>query len=83
MAQWLEHWSCIGATRDQFPAKAQEIFQLCFSLLRLSSRKMGARPGLDICLPITDDFFEEGECYGPGTLTYISTLGRFRIASSI
>ena len=20
-----------------------------------------------------DDFFEEGECYGPGTLTYIST----------
>ena len=47
---------------------------------------MGPRPGLDICrlkrlsVIINDDFFEEGECYGPGTLTYISTKGRFSIA---
>ena len=30
---------------------------------------------------INDDSFEEGECYRPDTLTYISTQGRFRIAS--
>ena len=50
---------------------------LC-SLLRLSCRKMGARPGLDLILSrnglilrrngfqviINDDFLEEGECYG-------------------
>ena len=43
---------------------------LC-SLLRLSCRKMGACPGLDLILPqnsfsviINDDFLEEGECYG-------------------
>ena len=49
---------------------------LC-SLLRLSCRKMGARPGLDLILRrsglimrrngfpviINDDFLEEGECY--------------------
>ena len=39
MAQWLEHWSCTGATRDRFPVEAREIFQLCFTLLRLSCRK--------------------------------------------
>ena len=50
---------------------------LC-SLLRLSCRKMGARPGLDLIVrrnglilrrngflvAINDDFLEEGECYG-------------------
>ena len=66
-------------SRVRFPAKAREFFQLCFTLLQLSYRKMGARPRLDICLPkkafviIIDDFFEEGECYGPGILTIIST----------
>ena len=42
---------------------------LC-SLLQLSCRKMGARPGLDLILSrngfqviINDDFLEEGECY--------------------
>ena len=50
---------------------------LC-SLLRLSCRKMGARPGLDLVVRrnglilrrngflviINDDFLEEGECHG-------------------
>ena len=43
LAQWLEHWSFTGATRVRFPAKAREIFQLCFTLLRISCRKMGAQ----------------------------------------
>ena len=50
-----------------------------FSLLRLKCRKMEAHV-LDwtmVCLKrpfviINDDSFEEGECYGKGTLTYIS-----------
>ena len=80
LAQWLEHRSFTGATRVRFPAKAPEIFQLCFTLLRLSCRKMGA-PVRDwtfvrlkrLSVVINDDSFEEGECYGPGTLAYIST----------
>ena len=80
MAQWLEHWFLTGATRVRFPAKAREIFQLCFTLLRLADRKMGAHvrdwtfvsPKMAYVI-INDDSFEEGECYGPGTLTYVST----------
>ena len=33
LAQWLEHWFLTPATRVWFPAKAREIFQLCFTLL--------------------------------------------------
>ena len=54
------------------------LFAMLCSLLRLSCRKMGARPGLDLILSrnglilrrngfqviINDDFLEEGECYG-------------------
>ena len=39
LAQWLEHWSFTGATRDRFPAKAWDFFRLCFILLRLSCCK--------------------------------------------
>ena len=41
----------------------------------MTSKDRGSRLGLDICSPKNDihDIFEEGECYGPGTLTYIST----------
>ena len=60
--------------------KAGEIFQLCSTLLRLSCRKMGA-PVQDwtfdclkrLSVIINGDFFDEGECYGPDTLTCIST----------
>ena len=38
LAQWLELCSC----NNRFPAKAQEYFQLCFTLLQLSCHKMGA-----------------------------------------
>ena len=63
------------------------IFQLCFiPLLRLSCRKMGARPGLDFIrrkwlhVIINDDFLE-GECYDRALLPSIICLGRLRIAS--
>ena len=58
---------------------------LC-SLLRLSCRKMGARPGLDLILRrngfilrrngfqliINDDLLEEGECYGDNSILRIA-----------
>ena len=63
-------------------------FQLCFiPLLRLSCRKMGARPGLDFIrlkwlhVIINDDFLEKGECYNRALLPSIICLGRLRIAS--
>ena len=46
LAQWLEHWIFNLEDRVRFPRQAWEFFQLCFiPLLRLSCRKMGARPG--------------------------------------
>ena len=88
MAQWLEHWIFIREDPGTIPTKGGIFFQLCFiPLLRLSCRKMGARPGLDfICrkwlqVIINDDFLEEGECYDRALLPSIICLGRLRIAS--
>ena len=33
LAQWLEHWFCTGTTQNRFPAKTQELFQLCLTLV--------------------------------------------------
>ena len=70
MAQWLEHWIFIREDPGSIPTKGGIFFQLCFiPLLRLSCRKMGARPGLDFIrrkwlhVIINDDFLEKGECY--------------------
>ena len=69
------------------PTISGKFFQLCFvPLLRLSCRKMGARPGSDFTKPkllrviINDDFLEKGECYGLALLPSIICLGRLRIA---
>ena len=78
----VEHWIIDPAARVPLPPKSWDFFHpnfgmLC-SLLRLSCRKMGACPGLDLILRrnglilrrngfpviINDDFLEEGECYG-------------------
>ena len=42
LAQCLEHRSCTGTTCDRLPVKTPKYFQLCFILLWLSCRKMGA-----------------------------------------
>ena len=70
------------------PRKDGIFFQLCFiPLLRLSCRKMGAKPGLDFIrrkwlhVIINDDFLEKGECYDRALLPSIICLGRLRIAS--
>ena len=88
LAQWLEHWIFNLEDRVRFPHQAWKFFQLCFiPLLRLSCRKMGARPGLDFIrlkwlhVIINDDFLEEGECYDRALLPSIICLGRLRIAS--
>ena len=48
LAQWLEHWIFIREDPGSIPRKDGIFFQLCFiPLLRLSCRKMGARPKLD------------------------------------
>ena len=48
MAQWLEHWIFIQEDPGSIPMKSGIFFQLCFiPLLRLSCRKMGARPGFE------------------------------------
>ena len=88
MAQWLEHWIFNLEDPGSIPRKDGIFFQLCFiPLLRLSCRKMGARPGLDFIrlkwlhVIINDDFLEEGECYERALLPSIICLGRLRIAS--
>ena len=88
LAQWLEHWIFIREDPSSIPMKGGIFFQLCFiPLLRLSCRKMGARPGLDFIrrkwlhVIINDDFLEKGECYNRALLPSIICLGRLRIAS--
>ena len=88
LAQWLEYWIFNREDRVRFPGKTEYFFQLCFiPLLRLSCRKMGARPGLDFIrrkwlhVIINDDFLEKGECYGLALLPSIICLGRLCIAS--
>ena len=52
LAQWLEHWIFNREDPGSIPRKDGIFFQLCFiPLLRLSCRKMGARPGLDFISP--------------------------------
>ena len=87
MAQWLEHWIFIRIDRVRIPQWAENFFQLCFvPLLRLSCRKMGARPGLDYISPkmasrhLNDDFLEKGECYDLAILSSIICPGMLRIA---
>ena len=54
LAQWLEHWIFIREDPGSIPTKGGILFQLCFiPSLRLSCRKMGARPGLDFISPKT------------------------------
>ena len=88
LAQWLEHWIFIREDPGSIPRKDGIFFQLCFiPLLRLSCRKMGARPGLDFIrrkwlhVIINDDFLEKGECYDRALLPSIICLSRLRIAS--
>ena len=88
LAQWLEHWIFNREDPGSIPRKDGMFFQLCFiPLLRISCRKMGARPGLDFIrrkwlhVIINDDFLEEGECYDRALLPSIICLGRLRIAS--
>ena len=67
---------CRGSP-GSIPARAQEYFQLCFTIvmaIMLSCCKMGAHPGLDIILAkkaFRHRFLEEGECYGPALLPFI------------
>ena len=88
LAQWLEHWIFNREDRVRFPGKTEYFFSYAsIPLLRLSCRKMGARPGLDFIrrkwlhVIINDDFLEKGECYGLALLPSIICLGRLRIAS--
>ena len=78
----VELWIIYPEARVLFPTKSLGFYSVSFamlcSLLRLSCRKMGARPGLDLILRrdglilhrngfqviISDGFLEEGECYG-------------------
>ena len=49
MAQWLEHWIFNREDRGSIPTTGVEILfsYASIPLLRLSRRKIGARPGLD------------------------------------
>ena len=64
----------------KIPTKGGIFFQLCFiPLLRLSCRKMGARPGLDFIRRkwlhiIKMNFLEEGECYDRALIICLGRL---------
>ena len=87
-ALWLRALDFYPGGPGSIPTAGVRFFQLCFiPLLRLSGRKMGARPALDFIrrkwlhVIINDDFLEKGECYDRALLPSIICLGRLRIAS--